>query len=97
MTCTAKHTKYQPRMPEEWACPKCGAGAQTPEGDGWIVQDPADGSGDCDLNHDADTIGCYRCEYGCTGAAFARRLQKAANMVPCEHCKGSGLVKKETP
>jgi hypothetical protein len=92
MTCTAKHTKYQPVMPDEWKCPKCGVGAE----DGWIVQDVAEAAdNDCNLNHDDDNLGCDACEYGCSGLAFARRLQKAKNLVPCSHCKGSGLVRRE--
>jgi hypothetical protein len=98
MACTAKHTKYQPVMPDEWRCPRCGAGSEIrgPEGerhDGFLVQDADEtAADDCDLNHDGDNLGCNRCEFGCSGAAFARRLQKAKNLVPCSHCKGSGLV-----
>lgn len=98
MACVGKHTKYQPPM-SEWLCPKCGAGAEFRDGngrmqDGWIIQDPAeDAADDCDQNHSADNLGCNRCGYGCSGEAFARRLQRAAGMVKCEHCNGSGLVK----
>jgi ribosomal protein S27AE len=97
-TCTAKHTKYQPN-PDEWKCPKCGTGVESADyrgqmADGWIIQDSAEDSDDCELNHSADTIGCGKCGYECSGETFARQLQKAANMVPCEHCKGTGLVKK---
>jgi len=98
MTCSAKHTKYQPTM-SEWKCPRCGVGVECRGGDGrltdgWIIQDSdGDASDDCSLNHDADNIGCGKCGYGCSGATFAKRLQKAAGMAKCEHCKGTGLVK----
>lgn len=103
MACTGKHTKYQPRMPDEWKCPKCGVGVDFRDSsgrmtDGWVIQNTAeDAAGDCDLNHSADNIGCGQCGYGCSGEALARRLQKAAGMVRCGHCNGSGLVKGPTP
>lgn len=92
--CTRKHTAYQPTE-AEWKCPECGAGP----GYFAIDNDEID-EVDCPLLHSDDSIVCYgegpggRCpaEYGTTGAAFARALQKKHNLRPCPHCKGSGLV-----
>lgn len=93
--CHRKHTKYQP-TPEEWKCPRCGAGA------GYFAIDndePEDVP--CELLHVDDNIICFGANantgcpssYGTTGAAFARALAKKHNLGPCPHCKGSGLVK----
>lgn len=93
MTCTAKHTKYQP-PDEAWKCSGCARGPQD-NPPGIVVDNPDENAAaDCPLLHEYDEMRCYSCEYCCSGAAFARRLQKAASMVPCEHCKGSGLVKR---
>lgn len=93
-TCTAKHTKFQP-VEAEWKCPKCGAPAcpKEPRDNAFIVNDSPEGSDwNCTALHDEDSLGCG-CGYGTSGKAFAARLQKAANMVPCPTCKGHGLVK----
>lgn len=92
-SCSAKHTKYNPSG-AEWKCPKCSKTALDP--DGFFNDEPAsDAQGDCPALHEHDALRCYSCGYGTTGKAFAARLQKAANMVPCPTCKGHGLVKGE--
>lgn len=85
--CTEKHTKYQP-PDSDWKCPKCGATADDPNG---FFCDEAV-SPDCERLHEADGLVCYGCGHATSGKDFATRLQKAANMVPCPHCKGHGLV-----
>lgn len=89
MTCTEKHTKYQPTQ-DEWKCPKCGAGVGT----FYIDESP---NHDCDLIHNEDTIMCMglngdRCDYLASGKSFVQNLVKKKNMVPCPHCKGKGMV-----
>jgi hypothetical protein len=96
MSCARKHTKYQPTN-EEFKCPRCGA---TPDTDPQFVQEPPEdvwGSMDdsCDKLHDDDMCNCNRCEYGVSGKGFAARLAKQHKLVPCPHCRGTGLVKKE--
>lgn len=86
--CIGSHTKYQPRK-GEWKCPKCGS-------DNWIIEEPSDLSGsDCELLHEDDELVCLDCSHGRSGKTFAAKLQKAANMVTCPHCNGSGLVISE--
>lgn len=92
--CDGKHTKYQPSE-AEWRCPKCGASADfTSVGcNTFIIDSTEDGANpDCTANHEGDCLRCD-CGYTTSGKAFAARLQKAANMVPCPTCKGHGLVK----
>ena len=89
-TCSAKHTAYQP-TDAEWKCLSCGAGVQ--DGEGFIVDEPAEGaSPTCELFHDDDYLVCYSCREGISGKAFAARLQKAHKLVVCPCCKGKGLV-----
>lgn len=97
MTCGVKHTKYQP-TDKEWRCPKCGASADK----GFCINEPAEGTDDnCSLLHDEDGIGCDNCmtEHDrntyYSGKQFAALLVKKNNLVPCPHCKGTGLVKKK--
>ena len=87
MNCTAKHTKYQP-TDEEWSCPKCGDSE-------WFVYDRDESAVDeCGKIHSSDVLFCEKCNHSETGQAFALRLQRKQKLVPCPHCKGSGLVKK---
>lgn len=89
MSCTAKHTKYQPTA-EDWRCPKCGAT------DGKFCIDDGPNM-DCEAFHEDDLCVCYACGHEVGGKAFAARIQKAKSLVPCPHCKGVGLVTKEEP
>lgn len=92
MDCNAKHTPYQPTE-DEWKCPKCGAGVN--EGNGFMIDSEADGvNGECTKIHMEDELRCFECGYVSYGKAFAARLQKLHNLVPCSCCKGTGLVKK---
>ena len=93
MTCTAKHTKYQP-TDEEWKCPKCGAKAHNEESleEGWIIDISSEFSEDCDLLHEDDELCCYTCQYACSGKAFAAKVAKQKNLVTCPCCKGKGWV-----
>lgn len=85
-TCFAKHTKYQPEE-NEWACPRCGS-----TGDFTIAYPDETSHGDCNLLHDRDGIACDSCGMEISGRAYARRVQKAKNLVTCPHCKGVGFV-----
>jgi hypothetical protein len=96
MSCTRKHTKYQP-LDEEFKCPRCGA---TPNTDLQFIQEPPKTEwgtldDECTELHDDDMCNCNRCDYGVSGKSFAARLMKQNNLIPCPHCKGRGLVKKE--
>jgi len=88
--CGAKHAK--PQIPyEAWKCPKCGALADSERA--FVIQDTDETASDlCTLLHAADEIGCDNCGFGSSGAALARRYAKESGLVPCEHCKGKGMV-----
>ena len=89
--CNGRHTKYQP-PDSDWACPKCGAGSRITLGHSFIIDATEEGAEhDCPLLHIGDELACG-CGHTTSGKAFAARLQKAANMVPCTHCKGHGLL-----
>lgn len=93
--CVTKHTAYQPPI-EEWRCPKCG----TAPPDGLCIDESAavNSSGnsvDCNGNHSADTLLCYKCGYSTNGRAFATACQKKADLVPCACCKGVGFVSRK--
>lgn len=92
MTCTTKHTKYQP-TDEEWKCPKCGA----PSGDFYIDESASEEASECPKLHDLDFLRCANCGHTDDGKPFAVRIQKQKALVPCPHCKGSGMVKRSTP
>ena len=97
MTCYAKHTKYQPTE-AEFVCPRCHAKAGV-----FCISESATGADEtCALLHDNDVLGCMSNDHDCkkdreylSGKTFAARIQKAKNLVPCVHCKGTGLVKKD--
>jgi len=91
VVCSAKHTAYQPTE-DEWKCPYCGANSDS----FWIEEGAADANEDCVLLHNTDGATCTACGKWITGKAFAARLQKQHNLVPCEHCKGRGLVEKKS-
>ena len=98
MNCSVKHTKYQPND-DEWRCPKCGVGSQDGEREetGFVIDDGADESGECEKLHDEDDLLCYKCGYACSGKSFANYVVKKNSLVPCPCCKGTGYVSKESP
>lgn len=88
--CSEKHTKYQPED-ADWTCRSCGAGIGV-----FCITEPVETANpDCPLLHEDDTVGCMDCrdDEGESGKSFARRIQKKKGLVPCSHCKGTGLVK----
>jgi hypothetical protein len=87
MECLYKHTKYQPTN-EEWACPKCNA----PVGEFYVASGPDQ---DCLLLHTDDCLVCMKCDFSISGQAFANRVVKKQNLVPCPCCNGKGFVKQE--
>lgn len=97
MTCTAKHTKYQPSE-EEWKCPTCGVGAPTFFDD--ILASEIGASEDCSLLHADAVLVCEKCtkngqgRVDWAGTQFARLVQKKTTRVKCECCKGTGWVDK---
>lgn len=93
MTCTAKHTEYQPK-PEEYICPDCGR-KSTDNPQGLAIDESVDESYSCSLLHEQDYLCCYSCGYEITGGSWATRLQKAMKLVLCAHCNGTGLMKRE--
>jgi len=89
MTCRGKHTKYQP-TDEDFKCPKCGAGID----DNFIIDEPDEMSdGECALLHENDVLYCPVCDEWLTGKQFAILVAKNS-MVKCQHCKGTGYVKR---
>jgi prepilin-type N-terminal cleavage/methylation domain-containing protein len=95
--CPVKHTV--PQIPDdEWKCPKCGAGVDYKNPDtghveqGFIIQEPAEGSIDCPMLHEADEVGCDHCGWGASGKKLAAMYAKAKDLVPCPCCKGKGMV-----
>ena len=96
MDCPAEHAKYDPPI-AEWKCPECGKGPKdNPQG---LVNDMVDelASDGCGKLHDSDGLRCYACGYETSGRDFAAMVARKKNLVPCEHCKGKGLVKRGTP
>lgn len=96
MTCAATHTKFQP-TDEQWKCPRCGTGTEYEEDgqtrDGMIVMDADETcDSDCILLHSKDLVACMRCGGEWTGKRLAALLQRKANLAPCGHCNGTGLV-----
>ena len=89
MQCPAKHTKYQP-ADEEWRCPKCSATSA----EGWTIYDQ-DGTqiDGCEKLHNADLLYCEQCSHSETGQVFASRIARQKQLIPCPHCKGTGLLK----
>lgn len=87
--CLATHTKYDPST-DDFNCPECGAKA----GDFAIDEPVDDVAKDCERLHNGDYLRCYKCGFNTTGRAFAQRLTKKNSLVPCEHCKGRGMVKR---
>ena len=91
--CGAKHTK--PQIPDDaWKCPKCGAKADSEKP--FVIEDgPEDHAEDCALLHEEDYAFCENCGYGANGKTLARQYARAASLVSCPHCKGTGMVKAE--
>lgn len=89
--CPAKHTK--PQIPDEdFKCPKCGTTPDTEEHQFYIQEPSEQADPNCPLLHDADGLGCDKCNYGVSGKRFAAVYAKQQRLVSCEHCKGTGLV-----
>lgn len=88
MTCTAKHTKYQP-TDEEFRCPNCSAEA------GIFFVNDCVGEYGCEKLHKDDDLACESCGYTCSGESFSKRKIKESNLTTCPCCKGKGLVPKE--
>ena len=91
MSCTHKHTKYQP-TDEEFVCPECGHTPQSPDGE-FVIDESIDG--DCEKLHEEDGIFCYNCHSQWSGKDFAAMLQEKKGLVMCPCCKGVGLVPKK--
>jgi len=88
VSCSEKHTKYQPTE-NEWRCPWCGADNKS-----FYIEEPIETArDDCEKLHEGDGLYCYICKDALSGKAFAAQIQKTKNLIPCKHCKGSGLVK----
>lgn len=95
MPCSEKHTKFQPEN-HEWKCPKCGTPAVDVNlEDGFIIETSPSNDDDCILLHSYDHCICYKCGYTAYGSAVSKKLAALSNMVPCPHCNGNGLIKKE--
>lgn len=87
--CGAVHTKYQPNL-KVWKCPKCGANA-----DHFYIECFDDNAEqDCDQLHKNDSVACERCNLSWSGATIAKLIARAEGIVPCQHCKGTGFVRK---
>lgn len=95
MTCPAKHTVYQP-TDAEFRCPRCEASC----GIFCIDNNQDDADSHCPKLHPNDRLICYGkkdgnpCHYETSGRAFAARLAKAKNIVPCPYCRGTGVAKR---
>jgi hypothetical protein len=92
MSCRAKHTAYQP-LDQEFRCLYCGKG---PEQGGLIIEgnDEVETDANCVLLHPGDYFRCYNpeCNRDITGKAFAARLAKLHDLIPCPTCGGKGTV-----
>ncbi len=83
-SCEIKHTIYQPSQ-EEFCCPKCAAEA------GDFCVDESENY-ECPDIHLSDLLICMKCKHETSGRTFVGRLLKRKNLIPCPHCKGSGVV-----
>lgn len=90
MKCKKKHVAYQP-TDEEFKCPSCGAKC----GDFNLVSQCDDSDIDCDLIHASDHAECDSCGFSISASRFSKDIQITKNLVPCDHCKGTGLVNKK--
>jgi hypothetical protein len=89
MPCTQQ--KYHtPFLVSSLTCPKCQANSFE---DGFGVDARHTGEG-CETLHLDDILFCPQCFYNGTGKKYAERRIKEENLIPCPHCKGTGLVKK---
>jgi hypothetical protein len=86
--CSEKHTKFQP-ADDQWRCPKCG------EDNKHFYIEESVGVGDCEKLHADDYALCMKCEYHGNGTKVANAIAKKCDLVPCEHCKGTGQVPKK--
>jgi hypothetical protein len=92
--CSVKHTVFQCKGDETWACPICGATPKDKSG-GFVIEEPDENShSDCNLLHDNDECRCYECGYGADGKAVAKALTKKANACVCPLCMGKGTIDK---
>lgn len=92
--CRAVHTAYQPPV-EAWRCPDCGRGPND-DPQGLVIDEPDESANEnCSKLHASDYLICYHCDYAVDAVKWSNQLQAAAQLVPCTHCGGSGLVKKE--
>lgn len=95
--CEAKHTIVQ-IADVFWVCPNCGAPAPSEHSSemGFIIESSVDGSDeDCDLLHEEDECKCYKCGKVFTGKEVAEYHMRKSSVVPCPHCKGTGVVPKK--
>ena len=88
MICPAKHVK-QPIPPDDWKCPKCGAGPESFAV--WDSEYPLE----CEGDHPDDWAECMECGYGATLSTITKNYWKNKNVtwVKCPHCRGTGMVK----
>lgn len=69
-----------------WKCPNCGVGCDPKESNSLGFIDEIEDTGYCN---------CYECGKGYTLNSLIKKLQKKANVMPCPHCKGTGVVLNE--
>lgn len=108
MICSVKHAK--PNVPmEDWKCPKCGTGTTylvrkyNPETksyyedleQGFVVEESAEGAWECELLHEEDELYCFCCNTATSGKKYAAWYRKQKDLIPCPHCKGTGLIKND--
>lgn len=102
MTCTKKHTKFQPTE-EQWRCPSCESKnlindsyvelrLQRARAEGDVL--PADEDDECLLLHPTDQVYCDDCNYVATGRSLSSAIVKKLQLEPCSCCKGTGYVSR---
>jgi len=92
--CSAKHTAFQGKAGEMWACPKCGATPEAKSG-GFLIEEPdGESNSSCNLVHDNDEFLCYECGYRASGKTVAKALMEKANVCDCPLCYGKGTIDK---
>jgi len=84
--CTVKHIPC-PIPDNEWRCPKCGS-------EDFLIEDSESSDVECELFHAGDFTNCNTCGGGWKLSNVIKKWVTKKNMIPCPHCKGTGIISK---
>lgn len=78
--------KIIPICSDCWKCPNCDVGSDPPNLNSQGFIDEIEETGFCN---------CYECDKSYTLNSLIKQLQKKVNVMPCPHCKGTGIVSRD--